>query len=467
MKKENDQKRKGRKMGIFPKTFLAVMTLFTVMILLVHGLVYGLMSQTYATEKQEQAKENLGELERLLSRKTAEEIRKIAEDFVASKNVNLNLKIDGKVQHIQGFAGADIVTDGLLGSELVPLVDAEQMGSILISNTEVYDSNGEKVLIQMLSNVESLKEASEATLKILPYSLSISAIVALFFSYFYSRLMVKPIRKIAETTRKMQEMAEVRCDTLRGDEIGELARDINKLYQNLRETILKLEEEKEQISRLEREKIDLIRSASHELKTPLASLHVMLENMQLGVSEYKNHKKYLKEATAVVERMSGMVQEVLNSSKFLEGKTVEYQLVDVGDLLRYEVEKYTLLAKTRGLDFSLSLKKIFIKIDNKVFSKVLSNLISNAVKYAEVGSKIKIKCNEQSFSTWNQCEPINPGEIKKLFDPFYRSGGEETAEGNGMGLYFVKNNLTKLGLDFEFKPWGQGMKFEIFFKERK
>ena len=170
-------------MGIFPKTFLAVMTLFTVMILLVHGLVYGLMSQTYATEKQEQAKENLGGLERLLSGKTAEEIRKIAEDFVASKNVNLNLKIDGKVQHIQGFAGADIVTDGLLGSELVPLVDAKQMGSILISNTEVYDSNGEKVLIQMLSNVESLKEASEATLKILPYSLSISAIVALFFSY--------------------------------------------------------------------------------------------------------------------------------------------------------------------------------------------------------------------------------------------------------------------------------------------
>ena len=217
---------------IFPKTFLSMSLILGVLIIIVHGLVYVLMSQTYAAEKQQLAKRNLEELTLKISGKEADVIRQICEEFAMQRNVNLNLKIDGKVQHLQGFSGADIVTEELLGNETIPLVNNEQLGSILVSNTETQDAAGRTVLVQMLSNVESLKEAREATLKILPFSFLCSIVVALIFSYIYSRLIVEPIKKIAVTTEKMREMKEVKCEISRRDEIGELAEDINRLYLN-------------------------------------------------------------------------------------------------------------------------------------------------------------------------------------------------------------------------------------------
>ena len=230
---------------------------FLILILIVHGLIYVLMNQTYAAEKQLLAEKNLEELRVRISEKPADQIREICEKFAVQKNVNLNLKIDGKVQHLQGFSEADIVTEDLLGSDTVPLVNNEQLGSILVSKLEVKDAKGGKVLVQMLSNVESLNEARNATLKILPLSFSVSMLMALAFSYFYTRLFVKPIERMVKATRRMQKMEKVYCEERRDDEIGELARDVNELYMNLKMTIEKLESEKELISKLEREKVDL------------------------------------------------------------------------------------------------------------------------------------------------------------------------------------------------------------------
>lgn len=447
------------RLRIFPKTFLSISLILGVLIIIVHGLVYVLMSQTYAAEKQQLAKRNLEELTLKISGKEADVIRQICEEFAMQRNVNLNLKIDGKVQHLQGFSGADIVTEGLLGSEMIPLVNNEQLGSILVSNTETQDAAGRTVLVQMLSNVESLKEASEATLKILPFSFLCSIVVALIFSYIYSRLIVEPIKKIAKTTEKMREMKEVKCEISRSDEIGELAEDINKLYANLKQMIGRLEKEKGLISRLEKEKVDLIRGASHELKTPLSSLHIMLENMLIGTVKVEDYSEKLEEAILVVEKMSKMIEQILNVSRGSEEKMMD---VDMASLVGGVIFEYELIAKTRGLGFESRISKMNIRTNRSAMREVISNLISNAVKYAEAGSVIKIVCGKGKFSIWNLGEEINAQEIPVLFDPFYRRDNE--VGGNGMGLYFVKNILTRLGLRYWFSAYKGGMKFEIWFK---
>ena len=75
---------------------------------------------------------------------------------------------------------------------------------------------------------------------------------------------------------------------------------------------------------------------------------------------------------------------------------------------------------------------------------------------------IKIVCEIRKFSIWNKGEEIGVQEVLVLFDPFYRRNNE--VEGNGMGLYFVKNILTRLGLRYRFSEYKGGMKFEIWFK---
>ena len=424
-----------------------------------HSLVYVLMNQAYADEKKEKAKRNLNELSEQITGKSSEEIRRICEEFALQRNVNLNLKIDGKVQHLQGFSGADIVTDELLPSDLVPLVNNEQLGSILVSDLTTVDADGKTILAQMLSNVESLKEAREATLKILPFSFLCSIVVALIFSYFYSRLIVKPIKEIAITTEKMREMKEVKCEISRSDEIGELAEDINKLYANLKQMIGRLEKEKGLISRLEKEKVDLIRGASHELKTPLSSLHIMLENMLIGTVKVEDYSEKLEEAILVVEKMSKMIEQILNVSRGSEEKMMN---VDMASLVEEVILEYELIAKTRGLGFESRISKMKIRTNLSAMREVISNLVSNAVKYAEEGSVIKIVCGKGKFSIWNLGEEINAQEIPVLFDPFYRRDNE--VGGNGMGLYFVKNILASLGLKYRFCAYKGGMKFEIWLK---
>ena len=417
------------------------------------------MNQTYAAEKQLLAEKNLEELRVRISEKPADQIREICEKFAIQKNVNLNLKIDGKVQHLQGFSEADIVTEDLLGSDTVPLVNNEQLGSILVSKLEVKDAKGGKVLVQMLSNVESLNEARNATLKILPLSFSVSMLMALAFSYFYTRLFVKPIERIAKVTRRMQKMEEVYCEERRDDEIGELAEDINKLYLNLRQMIGRLEEEKGLISKLEKEKVDLIRGASHELKTPLSSLHIMLENMLIGTVRTEDYPEKLEAAILVVEKMSKMIEQILYTSRAGEGNKAR---VDVGNLVQEVILEYELLAKIRGIAFESRISRMEIQTSQSAMREVFSNLISNAVKYAEAGSVIKIICEKGKFSIWNLGEEISAQEVPVLFDPFYRRDNE--VGGNGMGLYFVKNILTRLGLQYRFSAYKGGMKFEISFK---
>ena len=431
---------------IFPKTFLSMSLILGVLIILVHSLVYVLMNQAYADEKKEKAKRNLNELSEQIVGKSAEEIRRICEEFALQKNVNLNLKIDGKVQHLQGFSGADIVTD-------------EQLGSILVSDLTTVDADGKTILVQMLSNVESLKEAREATLKILPFSFLCSIVVALIFSYFYIRLIVRPIKEIAVTTEKMREMREVKCEISRSDEIGELAEDINKLYANLRQMIGRLEKEKGLISRLEKEKVDLIRGASHELKTPLSSLHIMLENMLIGTVKVEDYPEKLEAAILVVEKMSKMIEQILNVSRGGEEQMAD---VDMSSLVEEVIFEYELIAKTRGLEFESRISKMKIRTNRSAMREVISNLVSNAVKYADEGSVIKIVCEKGKFSIWNAGEEISAQEIPVLFDPFYRRDSE--VGGNGMGLYFVKNTLTRLGLRYRFSAYKGGMKFEIWFK---
>ena len=74
-----------------------------------------------------------------------------------------------------------------------------------------------------------------------------------------------------------------RCPVNSSDEIGVLACNVNSLYASLLSTIENLEEEKKKVGEAEQSKIDFLRAASHELKTPVTALHAILENMLTGI----------------------------------------------------------------------------------------------------------------------------------------------------------------------------------------
>ena len=181
---------------------------------------------------------------------------------------------------------------------------------------------------------------TEAVEKALPISLSCSLLISVVCSLLFSKAVADPIKKISATTECMMKLDRaVSCPIQTRDEIGALARNVNDLYSNLLATIEHLEREKDAVREVEQSKVDFLRAASHELKTPVTALNATLENMILGVGKYQDYAVYLPECKEMVEQLSGMIHEILETSK-LNPATEPAVTVDVSDLLTELCEPY-------------------------------------------------------------------------------------------------------------------------------
>ena len=457
-----------KNLKLFPKTFLVSIGLFAALIILAHALVYTLMPQFYLQQKEREAADNLTVLTTNLRGKSTEEMGQISQEFAQVKNVNITLTIDGRDQYFQGFQSINIVTDSgkSVDTSVVKIADGQTVDprSVILQQSSVTDEQGRAITVKLLADVAPVTQAKLATLHVLPYTMLGSLLVALLFSYIYSRFVTRPIRQMAAVTTTMQRLEKgAHYPVNSRDEIGVLGRNINDLYQNLWQTIRSLEHENKRITQLEKEKIAFLRAASHELKTPLAALRIMLENMQLNIGEYKNHDQYLAESVARVDQLTTMVNNVLRSGDVAEQALRQEKRLKIDQLIAEVVDDYRLLAKTRGMTFKLDTQPTTIRANRDMMRHVISNLVSNAVRHGDAGSVIKLTCNQHELAIENACKPLTKRQLQRVFDPFYRSNAttKQHTDSSGIGLYTVKMLLDAKGLDYDFTPHGRGMRFVV------
>lgn len=245
------------------------------------------------------------------------------------------------------------------------------------------------------------------------------------------------------------------------DEIGELAGNINDLYETLGATILSLEQEIKQVSRVETQKLDFLRSASHELKTPLTRLSIMLENMRLGIGRYKNRDLYLEKCEEEVRHLSQMVQDILDTSRLqISYQAGRVEAVELREWVLGVLKPYLLLARSKGIEVEVALESYaVIMIDVVSISKALSNIISNAVNYTESGRTIRIESKGTTLTVANECTPLTEEELSHVFQAFYRPDFSRArySGGNGLGLYLVKELLTIHQIPYSFTSTETGM----------
>ena len=459
-----------KRLKLFPKTFLVSIGLFAALIILVHALVYTLMPQFYLQQKEREAADNLTVLAAELRGKSTEEMGQISQEFAQIKNVNITLTIDRRDQYFQGFQSINIVTDSgkSVDTSVVKIADGQTVDprSVILQQSSVTDKQGRAITVKLLADVAPVTQAKLATLHVLPYTMLGSLLVALVFSYIYSRFVTRPIRQMAAVTTTMQRLEkDARYPVNSSDEIGVLGRNINELYQNLWQTIRSLEHENKRITQLEKEKIAFLRAASHELKTPLTALRIMLENMQLNIGEYKNRDQYLAEAVAQVDRLAAMVNDVLRSGSVAEQALRQEKRLRIDKMVAEVVDDYMLPAKTRGMTFTVNAEPTTIRANRDMMRHVISNLVSNAVRHGDAGSVIKLTCNQRELAIENACKPLTKQQLQHIFDPFYRSNDatKQHADSSGIGLYTVKMLLDAKGLDYDFTPHGRGMRFVVRF----
>ncbi|MDG9574958.1 HAMP domain-containing histidine kinase [Streptococcus pneumoniae] len=435
---------------LLTKSFLRSFAILGGVGLVIHIAIYLTFPFYYIQLEGEKFNESATIMVKYLEGKKIQELPSLLESYSKSLRRSAHLKDDVLDKRIS------LVHD-------LEIKEGSPTSYIVTIDRQITTADGKKVTIQFIQGVDIYKEATRIMFLYLPYTFLATLVFAFLFSYFYTKRLLEPLFYISKITSKMQELDHnIRFNEMRKDEVGEVGKQINDVYENLLRVIDESERRNERIVRLQNQKVSFVRGASHELKTPLASLRIILENMQYNIGDYKDHPKYIARSINTIDQMSHLLEEVLESSKFQEWTecretlTVKTVLVDI-------LSRYQELAHSRGVTIENQLTDATrVSMSLKALDKVLTNLISNAIKYSDQNGCVMISEQDGYLSIKNTCAPLSDQELEHLFDIFYHSQiVTDKAEGSSLGLYIVNNILESYQMDYSFLPYERGMEFKI------
>jgi PAS domain S-box-containing protein len=224
---------------------------------------------------------------------------------------------------------------------------------------------------------------------------------------------------------------------------------------------------------IDQAKNEFISLASHQLRTPLASIALSSELLLRGVYGEISEKQRgsINEIFDSSDRMKELISDLLNISRIELGTlAVKLEPASMQEQIEAMLKDRELLLNNKSItletNFDHTLPKI--EIDKNILEIVIDNLISNAIRYTAKGGRIKVSLDRHGDDALltvadNGCGiPVN--EQSRIFEKFYRADNAQaiSAEGSGLGLYMIKTALKKVGASIWVESVeGEGSKFIV------
>lgn len=425
------------KRSIFAKIFLITFALFSGLVILLHASVYFIFPSTYIESQRQTILKKSQSLAKSFQGQEEGTIESVIDLYSKTNDIKVSIKGKEKQNAIE-------VKDDLL------LNPDSQNNSLVIEERKIQTKEGKDLTLQFLATVDSQKEARDISLGFLPYSLLASFVLSLLASYLYARMISAPILEIKQMTKRMKRLDRTASLPIHSqDEIGVLKQQINDLYHHLLEVIDNLEQQKQENLKLEQMKVEFLRGASHELKTPLASLKIILENMRDKIGRYKDRDRYLLVSLDIVDEMNQIVLEILSLSSVQElGGDKEW--IQLDDVVNRILTQNQVLVENRSLSIDNYLPATSIFMNLPILKLVLSNIISNAVKHSDKGGVIRIGLENEGTDF-----VIENTIVSKENTPTKVQSKKE----GGLGLFVVKYLLEHEELSYRFEESSTGRRF--------
>ena len=425
------------KRSIFAKIFLITFALFSGLVILLHASVYFIFPSTYIESQRQTILKKSEALAKSFQGQEEGTIESVIDLY--SKTNDIKVSIKGK----QKQNALEVKDDLLVNPD-------SQNNSLVIEERKIQTKEGKDLTLQFLATVDSQKEARDISLGFLPYSLLASFVLSLLASYLYARMISAPILEIKQMTKRMKRLDRTASLPIHSqDEIGVLKQQINDLYHHLLEVIDNLEQQKQENLKLEQMKVEFLRGASHELKTPLASLKIILENMRDKIGRYKDRDRYLSVSLDIIDEMNQIVLEILSLSSVQElGGDKEW--IQLDDVVNRILTQNQVLVENRFLSIDNYLPTTSIFMNLPILKLVLSNIISNAVKHSDKGGVIRIGLENEGTDFVIENTSVSKENI---------STKAQSKKEGGLGLFVVKYLLEHEELSYRFEESSTGRRF--------
>lgn len=420
-----------KNLKIFPKICIQTFSVIAIIVLFIHLFVYLIFPRTYLDVRKEEIYTKANEITENLNGKSEDYIEQALNFYSNTNEIKAFIKKNASSNEVE------IKND--LNVDL-----KSSNNSLIIEERKLKLDTGKTIRLQFVSTADMQSQAKNLSLQFLPYSLILSLCFSAIVSFVYAKSIknyVVEIKRVTDQMMALDKKARLEIDS--NDEIGQLKAQINDLYETLIDSISNLELKNKEILRLEKIKYNFFKGASHELKTPLASLKIILENMKYNVGKYKNRDVYIDDCIDLVDHLTKSIQQIL-SVYSIENLKDDEEIVCIKNELSRVLQKYDVLIHQKELRIQNDVKDETMYIGKTALNIILSNLISNAINYTYEKGMIQIGIEQDYFYIQNKQDSTQP-------------------KGNGLGLYIVRNLLDNYKMKYEVIE-GEDFIFKIQFK---
>lgn len=272
----------------------------------------------------------------------------------------------------------------------------------------------------------------------LPHSDHIYIVLFALFTFLGVFIIYRLTKSITYLSSKIRHISRKNLDERiteinSEDEIGELAAAFNSLLENLNDAFKREQQ--------------FIADVAHELKTPLATQRSSLE---VTLSKDRPKEDYKKALVAALEENNHISSTLKNVLDLAWSETYEEKknstVFDLSELMEELFDITEKLAQSKNITVESSIHKdILVDGFKDKLARAFLNLIDNAVKYTQKG-KISLKLRKthnKAFLTISDTgQGIEPEELPKIFDRFYRGSKTDEILGSGLGLAITKSVIT-------------------------
>lgn len=251
-------------------------------------------------------------------------------------------------------------------------------------------------------------------------------LLGIIVSFIMARGVIAPIKEVTETAKKMADGdLTVKSNIYTDDEVGQLSQTLNYMASEL--------------TKRDQLKNEFISSVSHELRTPLTAI----KGWVITLNNDDTDKEMLKMGFNIIEkeaeRLSGMVEELLDFSRLVSGKiSLKEESVNINEFVDYIRVYLTPRSEREKIKFIVNCDEELgeFNADGDRLKQVLINIIDNAFKFTEPGGEVKFHVYEENDNiVMNICDTgcgISEEELPRVKEKFYK--GKNSKSQNGIGL---------------------------------
>jgi len=269
--------------------------------------------------------------------------------------------------------------------------------------------------------------------KILSAQMVLILLVSSLGALLVSAIIARPLKLLGEHTQAIYRgELDARTDAKlrkRGDELGELARDFDRMADYVQQTITSHQR--------------LMQDVSHELRAPLARLQAAagIAEQRLGEDD-KTVARIMRES----QRLDQLIGEILSLSR-LEQMDIAGDKVWLGLLLQEWIDDAHFSFPQREFDLQM-LSDCEVNVNAKLLERAINNILGNACKHTPEDTKIDLsvtKATDCEIRIRDHGDGAKEEQLSQLCDPFYR--GDSQREGYGLGLSIAQRAIQRLGGD--------------------